>query len=72
MNANKDMTTKLSTKLKQIIIFFLLSINLGITWILFIFYTYLHIIYVSEVFIVLNGFQVCVYHKKNPFNTKLI
>ena len=60
MNANKDMTTKLSTKLKQILSFFFLSVNLGMTWSLFIFYTHLHITYISQVFIVMNGLQVSV------------
>jgi hypothetical protein len=61
INSEKGLNTKKRSKLRQIFGFSLLTINLGITWILFLLYVHKWSPYFSifsYVFIVFNGSQV--------------
>ncbi len=61
MNVRKEKTAKFKSKSKQILCYTFLSINLDITWFMFIIYVRKwssYFSYVSYVFIALNGSQV--------------
>lgn len=61
INTQKERTEKFKSKSKLILSFSIISINLGITWFLFVLYIQKwssYFSYLSYVFIVLNGSQV--------------